>query len=143
MRRQIVAACLLQYIFVGEDGSEERGGRRTTSFQSELCSARTFLLGAPSFSRDYRSDGRGSGNTIPRPQERRHFHNIQMYKSAGPEPLENEKGRGSAHRRREIRRHDEKDRGRQEEEREAGERRVGRKKGRERERLREGKGRNE
>lgn len=27
MRRQIVAACLLQYIFVGEDGSEERGGK--------------------------------------------------------------------------------------------------------------------
>jgi len=32
MRRQIVAACLLQYIFVGEDDSEERGGRGITSF---------------------------------------------------------------------------------------------------------------
>lgn len=50
MRRQIVAACLLQYIFVGEDGSEERGGRRTTSFhfQPELCSrrGRSFLPAA-------------------------------------------------------------------------------------------------
>lgn len=79
--------------------SEERGGRKTTSFQSVRR-----VLPPRGFSRDYRSDGRGSGNTIPRPQERRHFHNIQMYKSAGPKPLENEKGRGSAHRRREIRR---------------------------------------
>lgn len=77
MRRQIVAACLLQYIFVEEDGfGEEREGGRTTSFhfQSELRAARTALLGAPSSPRLLAGglpvgDGRGSGNTIPRVHE--------------------------------------------------------------------------
>ncbi|KAL0107790.1 hypothetical protein PUN28_014811 [Cardiocondyla obscurior] len=51
MRRQIVAACLLQYIFVGEAGWEERRRSKRNHLSlhlrlSSLRSARTVLLGA-------------------------------------------------------------------------------------------------
>lgn len=89
MRRQIVAACLLQYIFVGEEWLGRTGRKEEdhllpfpvrTPFGGRSFSA---LLPPGDFSRDYRSDGREAAAAIRfRVHERRHFHNIQMYKSA-------------------------------------------------------------
>lgn len=43
-------------------------------------------------------DWRRHADTIPRPRARRHFHNIQMYKSAGPipRPLQEDEGDGGS-----------------------------------------------
>lgn len=117
-----------------EEGPTSFHFQLRTPFGADGSSRRSFL---PAASRGTTGrTARGSGNTIPRPRERRHFHNIQMYKSAGPKLLKNEKGRGSVHRRREIRRYEkdrvadeEKAKERKGEAEEEKDRREGRKKG--------------
>lgn len=100
MRRQIAAACLLQYIFVGEREEMRSGGAAALPFHGASSARRIFpvlFLAAASRGTTGR-DWRRHADTIPRPRARRHFHNIQMYKSAGPipRPLQEDEGDGGS-----------------------------------------------
>lgn len=119
MRRQIVAACLLQYIFVGKDTSSGCGRGKTrdapflSSHPSPFPTSELTPFGAdgpsPAAADSALSffprllaglpvewpESRSAAIRFRVHEARRHFHNIQMYKGAGPilRPPEDERDR--------------------------------------------------